>query len=134
MGMFLNGHYGRKGLISCLRENIQLGERVFLVLISLIYTIRATGAGFYRDGAGVKAKAGIGLQYVIFGCGILVSLIIHIECLKYYVLITFRCKIPNKVDRPRGRPLWEIHHQVGRVVIWHSADRAGDQGQGAVSR
>lgn len=35
MGMFLKGHYGRKGLISRLRENIQLGEQDFLVLISL---------------------------------------------------------------------------------------------------
>lgn len=54
--------------------------------------------------------------------------------LEISIWISSRCKIPYKVDCSRGRPLREIHHQVRRVVVWHPADRAGDQGQSAISR
>lgn len=71
---FLKGHYGRKGLISPLQENIQLGEQsVCLALISLSDTFRATQAGFYPGASGGRAKAGFRMQHV------LVSLIIHIK-------------------------------------------------------
>lgn len=51
-----------------------------------------------------------------------------------YFRMSSRRKVPHKVDRSWSGSLREIHHQVGRVVVWHPADGAGDQGQSAVSR
>ncbi|PKU27944.1 proto-oncogene tyrosine-protein kinase yrk- hypothetical protein [Limosa lapponica baueri] len=44
------------------------------------------------------------------------------------------CQVPHQVDGPGGRPFWEVHHQVGRLVLRHPPDRAGDQRPGALPR
>lgn len=45
-----------------------------------------------------------------------------------------RCQVPHQVDGPGGRAFWEVHHQVGRLVLRHPPDRAGDQRPGALPR
>ncbi|XP_064028612.1 tyrosine-protein kinase Fgr isoform X1 [Pogoniulus pusillus] len=37
------------------------------------------------------------------------------------------CQVPHQVDGAGGCALWQVHHQVRRLVLWHPPDRAGDQ-------
>ena len=45
-----------------------------------------------------------------------------------------RGQVSHQVDGAGGRSLREVHHQVGRVVLWHPAHRAGHQGPSPVPR
>lgn len=49
-------------------------------------------------------------------------------------VVCHRCKVSHKVDCAWSGSLRKIHHQIGRVVVRHPADRAGYQGQSALSR
>ena len=45
---------------------------------------------------------------------------------------SYRCQIPHQVDSSGSCPLWPVHHQIRRVVLWDPADGAHNKGTGAL--
>ena len=51
-----------------------------------------------------------------------------------YSIFILRHKVPHQMDCPRGCFVWQIHHQIWRVVIWNPACRNRHSWPGAISR